>query len=113
MIGGYVLVPLVDNNGVPVGLTSTEKTVKTGTYNKIIRALKMNKEVIFDKVQISTFPFTTLTGCTAPFKNPTIDGEPDCVIFRAYNISSSSGALYAQDVYVTSKDTAYVIQKAG
>ena len=50
MIGGQIIIPLRDENGNKITITTTAKNLKPGTYAKILRAINMQKELVFEDV---------------------------------------------------------------
>ena len=58
MVGGQVIIPLRNRNGDKISITTTATGIKVGTYQKIMKAIKLQKEIVFNDIIIDDKPYT-------------------------------------------------------
>ena len=58
MTGGQVIIPIRGVNNEKIYITSVAQSIKPGTYQKIKRAIEMQKELVFNDIMID-WPSTT------------------------------------------------------
>jgi hypothetical protein len=52
MIGGSIIIPIRGVNGEKIVISSTAQNLKPGIYDRVIRAINMQKQLIFNDINI-------------------------------------------------------------
>ena len=101
MIGGQVIIPITDRNGKEIELATTSKNIKLGTFAKIERAIKLQKEVVITGINISGFYFTA----GAPIAMTRQLGATYVFKFRVEG-TAGDGTSAAFNIFIYADDTA-------
>ena len=98
--GGYTIIPLLDESGNDIEITTTLKQVKTGTFKKILRAIKYQKAVYFTGVILTGSKICTAGNLITFLGNYTID-----YFVIPFSYVTSSGSVGVTNVRLNANDT--------
>ena len=106
MTGGQVIIPIRGRNNekIQIGLTSTD--LKLGTYAKIERSCRLQKQIVFNDLYVASLRIPTCGGgriCSAEIYS----GHSYYVFEVIYKTTTSASSYATIAVYIRDDDIAY------
>ena len=86
MIGGQVLIPIRGVNNEKINLTQTQQPIKPGTFQKIKRAIALQKEIVLEDIVIDGFVYSSGGAIT----NIYIASDVEYFAYRAVRSTSTT-----------------------
>lgn len=93
MIGGQIIIPIRSRTGEKINITTTPTGVKEGTFDKIKRAIAMQKELVFEDLIIEESNYNSASDFASDYSS----GGVRFFLFRVVRSTQTIAVVFSSN----------------